>query len=138
MRYRVEFAPRALFQARQAHDWIAERSLERAAKWYQKLLEKVGAVSVSREMRFQPLGGERESKNTSMSHMMPILRGLSGISNKLFQPKKLWRILGCSPMERRKHPTTTSGGRSRLADTLGVFHGLRIQHQKVETLETHP
>lgn len=44
MRYRVEFAPAAYLQARQSHDWIAERSPERAARWYQQLLEKVGTL----------------------------------------------------------------------------------------------
>jgi plasmid stabilization system protein ParE len=41
MEYRFEFAPRALAQAREVHDWIAESSPERAAKWYQGLFETI-------------------------------------------------------------------------------------------------
>jgi plasmid stabilization system protein ParE len=41
MEYRFEFDPRALDDAEEARDWIAESSLERAAKWYQGLFETI-------------------------------------------------------------------------------------------------
>ncbi len=41
MEYRFEFAPEMVAGANERHDWIAERSPERAGKWYRGLFEKI-------------------------------------------------------------------------------------------------
>jgi plasmid stabilization system protein ParE len=41
MEYRFEFAPEMVARANEQHDWIAERSPERAEKWYRGLFEKI-------------------------------------------------------------------------------------------------
>ena len=41
MEYRFEFAPEMVAKANERHDWIAERSPERAEKWYRGLFERI-------------------------------------------------------------------------------------------------
>ena len=41
MEYRFEFAPGMVARVNDRHDWIAERSPERAEKWYRGLFEKI-------------------------------------------------------------------------------------------------
>lgn len=44
MRYDVDFTEQAQADAREAYRWIAEDSLERAAEWYQGLVEAIDSL----------------------------------------------------------------------------------------------
>ena len=41
MEYRFEFAPAMLARANERHDWVAEKSPDRAEKWYRGLFERI-------------------------------------------------------------------------------------------------
>ena len=41
MIYQIQITARALADADEAHDWIAEHSYERAARWYQGLFKQI-------------------------------------------------------------------------------------------------
>jgi plasmid stabilization system protein ParE len=49
MEYRFRFAPRALAEANEAHEWIAEQSPQRAAKWYQGLFQRIETLATHPE-----------------------------------------------------------------------------------------
>ncbi len=44
MAYRVELSSRAIREAEEARDWIAQDSPRRAAAWYQRLLDKIESL----------------------------------------------------------------------------------------------
>lgn len=97
MTYRVEFAPRALFQARQAHDWLAGRSPERAAKWYEKLLEKAEALQ-THPLR-HPLAPESEKLGEEVREVLYGKR--PGVSRILYTVQNdVVRILAVRPSAR--------------------------------------
>ena len=41
MEYRFEFAPAMVARANARHDWVAEKSPDRADKWYRGLFERI-------------------------------------------------------------------------------------------------
>jgi plasmid stabilization system protein ParE len=59
MAYRFEFAPRALRDANETYEWIAQHSPRQAARWYRRLFEVIEGLAT--HPRRCPLAPENDA-----------------------------------------------------------------------------
>ena len=67
MEYRFEFAPAMVARANARHDWVAEKSPDRADKWYRGLFERIETLKSHPTRYPSPRRGVTTARNFAIS-----------------------------------------------------------------------